>query len=46
MTQNVTRKDADGFCTLTMNRPKKVDALDTKAFEELDAHLSLQVTLP
>jgi enoyl-CoA hydratase len=40
MTQTVTREDADGLCTLTLNRPEKLNALDTKMFEELDAHLS------
>lgn len=34
----ITREDADGLCTLTLNRPDKVNALDTAAFEELDAH--------
>jgi enoyl-CoA hydratase/carnithine racemase len=36
----VTRRDADGLCTLTLNRPEKLNALDTQSFEELDAHLS------
>jgi len=40
MTQTVTRHDAEGLCTLTLNRPEKLNALDTQAFEELDAHLS------
>jgi enoyl-CoA hydratase len=34
----VTREDADGLCTLTLNRPDKLNALDTAAFVELDAH--------
>jgi enoyl-CoA hydratase len=40
MTERITRHDADGLCTLTLNRPDKLNALDTRAFEELDAHLS------
>ena len=40
MSERVTRRDADGVCTLTLNRPDKLNALDTVAFEELDAHLS------
>ncbi|MET0240470.1 MAG: enoyl-CoA hydratase/isomerase family protein [Sphingobium sp.] len=35
----ITRTDADGLCTLTLNRPDKLNALDTEAFEALDAHL-------
>jgi enoyl-CoA hydratase len=38
--QRVTRGDANGVCTLTLNRPDKLNALDTLAFEELDAHLT------
>ena len=40
MSERVTRRDAEGVCTLTLNRPDKLNALDTVAFEELDAHLS------
>lgn len=40
MPQHVTREDHDGVCTLTLNRPEKLNALDTQAFEELDAYLS------
>jgi enoyl-CoA hydratase len=40
MSQRVTRNDADGLCTLMLNRPEKLNALDTAAFEELDAHLA------
>ncbi len=39
MSQRVIRHDAAGVCTLTLNRPDKLNALDTLAFEELDAHL-------
>jgi enoyl-CoA hydratase len=39
MTERIARYDADGLCTLTLNRPEKMNALDTLAFEELDAHL-------
>ena len=39
MSERVTRRDADGLCTLTLSRPDKLNALDTRAFEELDAHL-------
>jgi enoyl-CoA hydratase len=36
----VTRHDEDGLCTLTLNRPDKLNALDTESFEALDAHLA------
>src|SRR5262245_133330 len=39
MSQRVTRQDADGVCTLTLDRPDKLNALDGAAFEALDAHL-------
>ncbi|MDE2404468.1 MAG: enoyl-CoA hydratase/isomerase family protein [Sphingomonadales bacterium] len=34
------RHDADGLCTLTLNRADKLNALDTAAFAELDAQLA------
>ncbi len=37
--QRVVRHDAAGLCTLTLNRPDKLNALDTLAFEELNTHL-------
>lgn len=39
MSQHVTRNDAGGVCTLTLNRADKLNALDTTSFEALDAHL-------
>lgn len=39
MSQRVTRHDASGVCTLMLDRPDKLNALDTTAFEELDAYL-------
>jgi enoyl-CoA hydratase/carnithine racemase len=38
MTPCILREDRDGLCTLTLNRPGKLNALDTATFEELDAH--------
>jgi enoyl-CoA hydratase/carnithine racemase len=39
MSQRVTRHDMGGVCTLTLERPDVLNALDTAAFEALDAHL-------
>jgi enoyl-CoA hydratase len=39
MSQRVTRHDAGGVCTLTLDRPEKLNALDTLTFEELDMQL-------
>ena len=40
MFQRVGRADVDGVCTLTLDRPEKLNALDMAAFEALDAHLA------
>jgi len=36
----IIRSDQGGLCTLTLDRPAKLNALDTQTFEELDAHLA------
>ena len=40
MTEKIIRQDVDGLCTLTFNRPDKLNALDRETFETLDAHLA------
>lgn len=40
MTASLLREDRDGLCTLTLNRPEKLNALDTGLFETLDAELA------
>lgn len=40
MGQRIVRTQAAGLCTLALNRPEKLNALDTQAFEELDAILA------
>ena len=40
MSEKVLRNDLGGLCTLTLNRPDKLNALDTELFEQLDAHLA------
>jgi enoyl-CoA hydratase len=41
MSARIIRVDDGGLCTLTLNRPDKLNALDTQTFEELDAHLAV-----
>jgi enoyl-CoA hydratase/carnithine racemase len=36
----IIRHDEGGLCSLILNRPDKLNALDSQAFEELDAHLA------
>ena len=40
MSQRIGRVDVDGVCTLTLDRPEKLNALDLAAFEALDVHLA------
>jgi enoyl-CoA hydratase/carnithine racemase len=40
MSPRILRADVGGLCTLTLNRPEKLNALDTPAFQELEAHLA------
>ena len=35
----LTRQDAEGLCTLTLNRAEKLNALDTESFKALDSHI-------
>lgn len=39
MAEQVTRIDSNGVCMLTLNRPEKLNALNTRIFEELSAHI-------
>jgi len=38
--KRIIRSEEGGLCTLTLDRPGKLNALDTQTFEELDAHLA------
>jgi enoyl-CoA hydratase/carnithine racemase len=38
--KRIFRSEEGGLCTLTLDRTKKLNALDTQTFEELDAHLA------
>jgi enoyl-CoA hydratase/carnithine racemase len=40
MTERIRRRDTGGLCTLTLNRPEKLNALDEATFEELADHVS------
>jgi len=40
VSDRILRTEADGLCTLALNRPDKLNALDTESFEALDAHLA------
>ena len=44
MSEKVLRSDTGGLCTLILNRPDKLNALDTELFEQLDAHLATLAT--
>src|ERR1700689_477904 len=39
MFETVLRHDAGGLCTLTLNRPEKLNALNTEVFEALNSHI-------
>lgn len=40
MSDRILRENADGLCTLMLDRPDKLNALDTESFQALDAHLA------
>src|SRR3546814_5613697 len=39
MNDRVVRHDLNGLCTLTLNRPEKLNALDVQTFQAVDAHV-------
>ncbi len=39
-TKPLLREDKDGQCTLTLNRPEQLNALNSAVFLELDAHIA------
>ena len=39
MSDLITRTDEDGLCTLTLNRPDKLNALNVPMFVQLRAHV-------
>lgn len=41
MGERILRRDHGGLCTLVLNRPEKLNAIDTQTFEELDAQFGL-----
>ncbi len=41
MSERILRSERGGVCTLTLNRPEKLNALDEATFEELAAHVDL-----
>ena len=38
--RRVLREDRDGLCTLTLDRPDKLNALDNATFHDLEAHIA------
>src|SRR5215212_9596519 len=44
MSELILREDADGLCTLILNRPAKRNALDSATFAALDQHLAVLET--
>jgi enoyl-CoA hydratase/carnithine racemase len=44
MTDVLLREDSGGLCTLTLNRPEKLNALNTAIFERLDQELAVLET--